>query len=477
MPGKRVCCEKSAVFVCNRVPFFSHKRRASGVCDRRDCGVRIEHVSGYGDRLGNVRNPNHRPLISHMPVLPPVTPPIRFVSMDALFPAAEPGERRPILLFGDDLGWLTGRVELAGREILLADSREAAHALITTRPLDCVVASCADPGRSVEMLRAAGVSERGTVALVIGDGKRMSGVSCPFPLLPRVESVDVLDDQVRTQLAIAAWQAKPALSGLLKLITQVPTLPGIYTQITAALQNPHISVQEIADLVAREPAVSAKLLQMVNSPLFTFGGSVTSVRDATSLLGLNRVRSLVMATCLFRQFDVSKCRSFSMSRFEETSLRIANWASTIALSETGNKHLADMAFTGGLLHNFGVLLLAANIPIAYEEVLRNALKRQVSLALSEFQTFGATHAALGGGFLASWRIPFPIVNAVGWYPFPSSSEDTAFTPLTAVHAATAVDAFAQTGMYAYDRGYIEKMGLCEKVEHWCASLTEETLAA
>ena len=389
----------------------------------------------------------------------------------------EPAIRRPLLLVGDDLGWLASRSELAGRKIILADPQADPFALLTAEPLDGVLASYADVSKSVALLRAVDTTNVGVMTLLRADGKEMGGISCPFPVVPRVDSVEVLDDQLRTQLAVAAWHAKPALASLLKLITHVPTLPTIYTQITAALRDPNISMEDIATLVAHEPAVSAKLLQMVNSPLFSLQGRVTSVRDATSILGLNRLRSLVMATCLFRQFDVAKCRTFSMERFEATSLQVANWASAIAKEITADKHMADMAFTGGLLHNFGVLLLAANLPKAYEEVLQNAKKRRIGLAFSEFQTFGATHAALGGGILAAWSIPFPIVNAVGWYPFPSSSEDTAFTPLTAVHAAMAVDAFAQTGMYAYDHGYMEKMGLCRKMEEWCATFPGETLAA
>lgn len=412
-----------------------------------------------------------------MPDQSTVLPASRIVAMDDVSSHADATERPPILFIGDDLGKLAGHSEVAGRRSVFADAEADVRAVLDREHFGGVVASFSDASKGVELLRAAQMREPEIVAMLVGDGKELAGVSCPFPLLPRVDSIEVLDDQIRTQMAVSAWRAKPALANLLKLITQVPTLPTIYTQITAALQNPNSSIDEIATLVSREPAVSAKLLQMVNSPLFSLRGSVSSVRDATNLLGLSRVRSLVMATCLFRQFDVSKCQSFSMSRFEATSLQVATWASAITLGETGDKQLAEMAFTAGMLHNFGVLLLAANIPTAYEEVLSTALKRHASLAYMEFQTFGTTHAALGGGFLASWRIPFPIVNAVGWYPFPSSSDDTAFTPLTAVHAATAVDAFAQTGMYAYDHRYIDRLGLTEKMEHWCATLPGETLAA
>jgi len=257
----------------------------------------------------------------------------------------------------------------------------------------------------------------------------------------------------------------------------VPTLPTIYTQITTALQSPDASIEKIAELVAHEPAVTAKLLQLVNSPLLGLRGRVTSVRDATSLLGLSRLRSLVLATCLFRQFDTTKCRGFSMSKFEATSLQIASWASTIAKRESRDKQVADMAFTASLLHNFGVLLLAANLPEAYDQVLRTSKEQRVSIAWTELQVFGATHAEVAGAILASWGIPFPIVNAVGWYPVPSASEDTTFTPLTAVHAATAVEVFAQTGMFAYDHAYMERLRLTEKMESWCATLPEESVAA
>lgn len=390
---------------------------------------------------------------------------------------ASSATHRPILLLGDDLAWLGNQRELAGRRIILADPQADALTLLAAEPLEGVVASYTDVNKSVALLRAAAAANPAVVALVRADGKELAGVANSFPVLPRVNAVDVLDDQLRTRLAAATWQNKPAFTKLLKMITQVPTLPTIYTQITAALQNQDAGIEDVAELVAREPAVTAKLLQMVNSPLLALRGRVTSVRDATSLLGLSRLRSLVLATCLFRQFDASKCPTFSMSRFEATSLQIASWASAIAKGETRDKQIADMAFTASLLHNFGVLMLAANVPDAYEQVLRTAQEQRVSIAWTELEVFGATHAEVAGAILASWGIPFPIVNAVGWYPMPSASEDAAFSPLTAVHAATAVDAFTQTGMFAYDREYMERLRLTDKVETWCTTLPAEALAA
>lgn len=386
---------------------------------------------------------------------------------------AHAAPRLPILLAGDDLAWLSRQPELAGRRLIVLDGEADALAALAEESLDGVVASYQDVARSIALLRDAATTQPAALALLRADARELSGVSNPFPAVPRLEDVATFDDQLRTKLAATRWQANRSFLELTQKITKVPTLPSIYTQITDALQKPDVSIDEIAELVCREPAVSAKLLQMVNSPFFALRGRVTSVRDATNLLGLSRLRGLVLATTLFRQFDGAQCKSFSMARFESHSLKIASWAAAIAKEQSRDKRTADLAFTASLLHNFGVLLLAANVPEQYDQVLKQAQEQRVSIAWAELQVFGATHAEVAGAILASWGIPFPIVNAVGLYPVPSHSDDTEFSPLTAVHAATAVDAFARTGMLAYDREYMDRLQLTEKLEGWCQSLGTE----
>lgn len=398
-------------------------------------------------------------------------------SHDESLGKTDPPQPKPILLIGDDLDWLRGTRELAGRRVILGNGAADALALLAAEPIDGVVASYRDVAKSIVLLRAAAAADPAALTLLRAEGKELAGASNPFPCIPRIDELLVLEDHLRTKFAAGRWHANGNFAALTARITIVPTLPTIYTQITTALQKPDVAIDEIAELVAQEPAVTAKLLQMVNSPLLGLRGRVTSVRDATNLLGLSRLRALVLATSLFRQFDASKCQSFSMTRFEANSLQVASWASAIAKQESRDKQTAEMAFTASLLHNFGMLLLAANLPEEYDRVIRQANEQRVSVAWAELQTFGATHAEIAGAVLASWGIPFPIVNAVGWYPVPSSSDDTAFSPLTALHAATAVDAFSRTGMFAYDRSYMERLQLTDKLEGWCMSLSAESAAA
>ncbi|MGB8169647.1 MAG: HDOD domain-containing protein, partial [Chthoniobacteraceae bacterium] len=286
-------------------------------------------------------------------------------------------------------------------------------------------------------------------------------------------SLEVLDDLVRTMFATARWNANPAFVALKAQILKIPALPTLYTDITNALQKPDTSLEEIAALIAREATVSAKLLQVVNSPVFALRQRVSSIRDASNFLGIQRLRALVLSTSLIGQCDASRCQSFVPAAFESHSLQIANWASRIAVGETRNRQLAELAFTGGLLHQFGVLLLAANLPESYDQVLRNAAAQNISVARVERENYGVTHAELAAFILASWHIPFPIVNAVGFHPLPSLCDETSFSPLSAVHLATAIDIQAATGLPDFDRDYLERLNIQPRLEYWAGKLAED----
>jgi HD-like signal output (HDOD) protein len=376
-----------------------------------------------------------------------------------------------VLLCGDDFSWLEGRREIAGRRIVRAATADEANTLIASERFDGVLAGFRGVRDSIAVLDAAKVRHPYLALVVRADAEEMEGIRVRHLVHPRTRLVEVMDDHLRTAFAVAKWRSNPDFANLLASIRNYPALPGLYLQITQALESEDSTLDSIAALVSREPTVSAKLLQMVNSPVIGRQQRVTSIREATHVMGLSRLRSLVLANSLFGQFDGSKCQGFSAAQFEARSVQIGTWASGIALAETFDKRMAELAFSAGLLHQFGVLLMAANLPEAYGEVLRTAQAQRISIARVERNTYGVTHAELAGYILGSWNIPYPIVNAVGWYSRPSQSEDTAFSALTAVHAANSVDAFERTGMHEFDRDYLERMTKVANLEVWHKSLT------
>ncbi len=383
---------------------------------------------------------------------------------------AEPEAPR-VLLCGDDFEWLAGQREIAGRQIVFAPTVDSAQAHLAAETFDGVVAGFRDVKESTTLLNEAKIRHPWMAGIVRADSAELEGVRMRHLVHPRTRLAEVMDDQLRSAFAVTKWRNNPAFAGLLAQIRQYPALPGLYLQITEALESEDSTLDSIAALVSREPVVSAKLLQMVNSPVIGRQQRVTSLREATHVMGLGRLRSLVLANSLFGQFDGSKCSSFSATQFEARSVQIATWASGIALAETFDKRMAELAFSAGLLHQFGILLMAANLPETYDKILRTAQEQRISIARVERDTYGVTHAELAGAILGSWNIPFPIVNAVGWYSKPSQSEDTAFSALTAVHGANSVDAFERNGMHEFDRSYLEKVSKVSNLEVWHKALT------
>lgn len=396
-----------------------------------------------------------------------------------LTPAAEPsvasdattGALR-ILLVGEEFAWIPAGATLAERRVVRASTKEEALALIERESFDGLIAGLPEIGKNLTLLNAVAAAQPHVACGLRAEPAKVAQLALSNPIIPATQSLEVLDDLVRTMFATAQWNANPAFVELRARILKIPALPTLYTDITNALQKPDTSLEEIAGLIAREATVSAKLLQIVNSPVFALRQRVSSIRDASNFLGIQRLRALVLSTSLIGQCDASRCQAFVPAVFESHSLQIANWASRIAIGETRNRQLGELAFTAGLLHQFGVLLLAANLPESYNQVLLAAAAQNVSIARIERQNYGVTHAELAAFILASWHIPFPIVNAVGFHALPSTCDETTFSPLTAVHMATAIDIQSATGVPDYDHAYLDRLDLLPKLDLWATKLAE-----
>ncbi len=385
----------------------------------------------------------------------------------------EPSEAAPrILLVGEEFAWLPEGAILAGRNVVHTTNKEDAAALLALESFDGLIAGLPEIDGNLSLLDIAWRTQPAPACGLRANAAKVAHLVLPHPIIPATQSIDVLDDLVRTMFATARWNADPAFVCLKAQVRKIPALSTLYTQITAVLQKEHSSLQDLADLIACEPAVSVRILQAVNSAAFVLRQPVTSIRDASNFLGVQRLHAIVLSTSLMSQCDVSRCRLFIPEIFEKRSLQIANWSARIAIGETRDRRLGELAFTAGLLHQFGALLLAANLPESYSEVLRLAASQNVSVASAERQTYGVTQAELAAFLLASWNIPFAIVNAVGFHAQPSSSEEDTFSPLTAVHLATAIDNQIATGVGDFDRAYLGRLHLLPRLDHWTRTLTE-----
>ena len=122
---------------------------------------------------------------------------------------------------------------------------------------------------------------------------------------------------------------------------------------------------------------------------------VTDTAEAVMVLGTERIRSLILLAGVFSQYGDVKCSGFSPELIWGHSIQVAMLARGIAFEQTKDTKTAETAFTAGLLHDIGKLVLAGNVPAMYDTVQRMQVSKKISLCEAEHMVLGVTHAELG----------------------------------------------------------------------------------
>ena len=228
------------------------------------------------------------------------------------------------------------------------------------------------------------------------------------------------------------------LRELASQMSSIPSLPKTYTEIVEELQSPEASIQRIGQIVSKDVGMAAKILQLVNSAFFGLRHNVSDPAQAASFLGVDTIKALVLSVHVFSQLKFADVDGLCLETLWNHSALAGALAKRISAEEGGSEQLRGDALTAGLLHDSGKLILAANLPDRYSEVLKVVRDDGVPLWEAERKHLGATHAELGAYLLGLWGLPDPIVEAVAFHHAPSRCPVEGLTPLLAVHVANAL---------------------------------------
>ncbi len=293
--------------------------------------------------------------------------------------------------------------------------------------------------------------------------------------------VETLLNALNDAVALESWMPSDAVQKLMTQMRRIPSPPSIYFEVIAELRSPNASVEKIADLIAQDPAITAKLLQLANSAVFGLHLQIVRPMEAIAYLGLETSATLMLLAHTFSSFAQLELTGFSVDSLWRHSVLTGQWARRIAQSEDASAEAIDQAFTAGLLHDIGKLLVGANLPAAFGQVLMLARRINCSTWEAENQLMaGASHAELGGCVLGIWKLPRPVVEAVALHHCPGRLIDQNFSPLTAVHVANVLAHESQpedsgTMTSKIDMDYLKNAGVEHRLEEWqqlCAATQE-----
>jgi len=242
----------------------------------------------------------------------------------------------------------------------------------------------------------------------------------PPQLVQRIERADALRTLMREDRVRA-----------LGALNQLPTHHRIVDELRVALQDPDIRIETVADIIERDPAMAAKILQLVNSAFFSRTRQVTHVRDAVGYLGLNIIESLVVHIGLVTSFE--QINGVSMQRFQLHGLQVGKVARRIAPS-----HRSEVCFTAGLVHDVGKLVLSLAFGSRYAEVQAASDQGLEPAWKLEQAELGVTHPEAGAYLLGVWGLPLEVVEGVAWHHHPCEVQRTDMDTVAAVHLADAI---------------------------------------
>jgi putative nucleotidyltransferase with HDIG domain len=229
----------------------------------------------------------------------------------------------------------------------------------------------------------------------------------------------------------------PRLARLIGRLVSVPTAPALYQRLLRECRATNPSIRTIGSLVADDPGLATKLLQLANCALYARGARVVDPVQAVQRVGMAALQCLALSAHVFSGFDEALSRRFDFEGIWRHGLVVNSFAAIIARLERASGDVVDTATTGGLLHDIGRVVLSANLPDDYDEVMR-LVETERSLVDAEIKVFGVSHAGVGAYLLALWGLPTDIVEVVARSHDVTVPLASTFEPATGLMAADLV---------------------------------------
>ncbi len=211
-----------------------------------------------------------------------------------------------------------------------------------------------------------------------------------------------------------------ALEKLINRSSKLGSLPAIVYRVFEVMDDPNSTASQIGRVINDDPALTARLLKLVNSPFYGFTAKVDTVYRAVALIGHKELRSVVVAASAIKVFDGIPSDLVSMPVFWKKSLMTAVVARVLAAFRRERE--IERYFIAGLLHDIGSLLLYLQLPDEMTEVLQQE-KEGADIAKAESSVLGYNHAEVGGALLKQWNLPPLICQAVQYQLNPEKAPE------------------------------------------------------
>jgi HD-like signal output (HDOD) protein/CheY-like chemotaxis protein len=259
----------------------------------------------------------------------------------------------------------------------------------------------------------------------------------------------------------------PEIRRIIGTVGELPSLSSTHAALAQAVGDPNARIGSVADIIEQDVAMSAKVLQLVNSAFFGLAQKVTSLQSAVAYLGMETIKNLALASEAFRVFVPDSRIPQSVC---EAMQRHAHQTAAIARKLPMEPKTRDVTVVAALLHDIGSLVLASKMTDKFCSARSIASERGCKPFEAEEELLGTSHAEIGAYLLGLWGIPNLAVEAIAHHHRPTRIPHSGFDSSVAVYVADLLahelDAHPQgsTGVEIAesDRACLETLGILHR---------------
>ncbi len=363
-----------------------------------------------------------------------------------------------------------------GWELCFATGGEAALAELARAPVEVLLAdsNMAQMSGAV-LLRRVQERDPSVVRILMSGHTGLDVLRSALPyaqqFLPKPCDSDLLRTTIENACGIRNLLGRPEMRHLVGTSNDLPSAPRTFIELSNALANPSASARAVAEVIERDIATSARVLQLVSSAFYGLPRAVSSVGGAVAYLGIEVIKALVLSVEVSRMFPLTQSVSgFSVDALQQQSMQIAHFAKKLLGHEPGG----DVLMVAGLLQNVGQLVLASRAAPRFELALNTSRASKRPLGEVEQHLFGATHAEVGAYLLGLWGLPQRVVSTVANHLEPQRTGGRIFDAAAALYVANHLvldpdvpaleEAPAQ--VIALDLSYLRLLGVAHQLDEW-----------
>lgn len=221
------------------------------------------------------------------------------------------------------------------------------------------------------------------------------------------------------------------LETLVKKVEDLPPLPDIVVKLLHASRDPNVSTREMVELIKHDPALTVKVLRLCNSSYYGLPRKINSIQEALVYIGTDTLVNFVLAGCLSSYYQQAQ-EGYGLEKGELWRHSVGCAIASQRLASHENEDASGQAFTAGLLHDIGKIVLNTYVSEEIDPILRLVEGEQLSFSEAERRILGFSHNEAGEKLAQHWNLPEPLIEAIAFHQEPSRAK-TSIKLVSQVH--------------------------------------------